>query len=211
MAKKRILCFGDSNTWGYAPEQLPFPRLDENSRWTGLLQKKFGNEWQVLEFGLCGCTSGFANEVRGINTNAHVLYPSVLFANLPVDIVCIMLGTNDLKTEFDWKSGDTAKNLDSLVSLTRGMAPNAKIVLVAPVIFQQGIESNASLGFVESSIEKSVLCAKEVADLAQRREILLFDTNAVVHELCSDGCHFTVESHKAFAEAMADFIAKVRG
>ena len=69
---KRILCFGDSNTWGYASEQLPLPRLDEDSRWTGLLQKKLGSDWQVLEFGLCGCTSGFANEVHGINANARV-------------------------------------------------------------------------------------------------------------------------------------------
>ena len=62
-----------------------------------------------------------------------------------------------------------------------------------------------------SGFEKSVLCAKEVADLANSREVLLFDTNAVVHELCSDGCHFTVASHKAFAEAMADFIAVEQG
>ena len=158
---KRILCFGDSNTWGYAPEQLPLPRLSEDTRWTGVIQKKLGGgEWQVLEFGLCGCTSGFANEVHGINANARMLYPAMLFA---------------------------------------------------PVIFQKGIESNAALGFDKSAIEKSVLCAKEVADLANSREVLLFDTNAVVHELCSDGCHFTVASHKAFAEAMADFIAVEQG
>ncbi len=203
---KRILCFGDSNTWGYAPKQKPIPRLDEESRWTGLLQKKLGSEWKVIEFGLCGCTSGFANEVHGINVNAHILYPAVLFANLPVDIVCIMLGTNDLKTTLGWKSGDTAKNLDLLISTTKSMSPNAKIVLISPIILQKGIENFD--GFDKSAVEKSILCAKEVADLAYRRKILLFDTNVFIHELCADGCHFTPASHKAFGNAMADFIVK---
>lgn len=209
MTKKRILCFGDSNTWGFVPAQMTLTRLDEETRWTGLLQKKLGSDWQVLEFGICGCTSGFANEVHGINANAHVLYPSVLLASFPVDMVCIMLGTNDLKAELDWKSGDTAKNLDFLISVTRGIAPVAKIVLASPVILQQGIENAAALGFDETAIEKSILCAKEVAELAQRRNIALFDTNAVVHELRTDGCHFTPASHKAFGEALADFIASL--
>ena len=45
-----ILCFGDSNTYGYKPDGTG--RFDENTRWTGLLQKKLGTEFRVIEEGL---------------------------------------------------------------------------------------------------------------------------------------------------------------
>ena len=207
MSQKRILCFGDSNTWGYAPGMNGIPRYDEDTRWTSLLQKKLGDAYNIIEFGLCGCTSGFANKVHCVNANGRDLYPSTLFASLPVDIVIIMLGTNDLKTELGWKSGDTAKNLDLLISATHTIAPGTRIILATPIILQKGIETDAE--FDETAIEKSILCAKETAELARKRNIPLFDTNQFVHELGADGCHFTSSSHKVFSEAMADFLLHI--
>ena len=52
-----ILCFGDSNTWGYKPDKSG--RYDENIRWTGLLQKKLGSGYHIIEEGLCGRTTVF--------------------------------------------------------------------------------------------------------------------------------------------------------
>ena len=205
MTRKRILCFGDSNTWGYVPGMNGVPRYDEDTRWTSLLQKKLNDTYEIIEFGLCGCTSGFAYEVHGVDTNGRDLYPSILFAHLPVDIVLIMLGTNDLKIQNNWQPGDTAKNLDALISITRGLAPGTKIILAPATILRKGFESDPELD-PATAIESSRLCAKEVAELAKQRDTLFFDTNQFVHELAFDGCHFSAAAHKAFAEGLADFL-----
>ena len=204
MAKKRILCFGDSNTWGYVPNMTTLTRYDEGVRWTSILQEKLGAGVRVLEFGLCGCESGFKNRNKCFNANAQELYPSILFANLPVDVVIIMLGTNDLKKQNDWHAGDTARNLQALLATTRTLSPATKIVLATPVILRNGIETDAE--FSRDAIAQSVTCAQEVADLALAKSIPLFDTNQYVHELGADGCHFTPAAHKAFGEAMAKFL-----
>ena len=57
-----ILCFGDSNTWGYKPDKTG--RFDEKTRWTGLLQQKLGPEYHIIEEGLCGRTTVFQDELR---------------------------------------------------------------------------------------------------------------------------------------------------
>jgi len=206
MSRKRILCFGDSNTWGYAPGMNGIPRYDEDTRWTSLLQKKLGDAYEIIEFGLCGCTSGFAYEVHNVNTNGRDLYPSILFAHVPVDFVLIMLGTNDLKKQNNWQPGDTAKNLDELISITRALNPGVQIVLAPTAILRDGFESDPEFD-PATAIESSRLCAKEVAELAEKRGTLFFDTNKFVHELAFDGCHLSATAHKTLADGLADFFA----
>jgi lysophospholipase L1-like esterase len=105
---KRILCFGDSNTWGYIPGTGSLQRFPEGVRWTSLLQQRLGSTYNVIEFGLCGCESSGKHTNMFFNTDAQSLYSSVLVASSPVDVMIIMLGTNDLKTVNEWKQGDTA-------------------------------------------------------------------------------------------------------
>ncbi|MBQ7159021.1 MAG: hypothetical protein IJS09_06335 [Treponema sp.] len=205
MAQKRLLCFGDSNTWGYIPGKETLTRYGEDIRWTSLLQKKLGDEYRIIEFGLCGCESGAKFEDRAL-VDAQPVYPSVLFASLPVDAVLIMLGTNDLKKRNEWKSGDTAKNVDTLINVTHTFAPDAKIFLAPAVILQKGLENDPDFD-PTVAIEDSKRCAEEIAELAEKRKIPLFDTNKYVHELDYDGCHFTAGAHKAFAEALAQFLS----
>ena len=57
-----ILCFGDSNTYGYKPDRTG--RYDENTRWTGILQTKLGTQYRIIEEGLCGRTTVFHDEFR---------------------------------------------------------------------------------------------------------------------------------------------------
>lgn len=206
---KRIVCFGDSNTWGYVPGAAGLCRYDEDVRWTGIVQERLGTRARILEFGLCGCESGLKRRNKCFNANAQELFPSVLFAQLPVDIVVLMLGTNDLKAANGWQPGDTAKNLRSLLAATRTLSPATATVLATPVILRDGIESDAE--FTRDAIAQSRRCAQEVADLARAEHIPLFDTNAVVHELGADGCHFTPDAHRAFAAGMAELLRGMIG
>ncbi|MBR0033360.1 MAG: hypothetical protein IJP61_13885 [Treponema sp.] len=200
---KRILCFGDSNTWGYAPGSGGVPRLSETVRWTGRLQQELGNSCKILEFGLCGCEAGGKGKLMTFNSDARTIYPPVLFASLPVDVVIIMLGTNDIKTVNEWKHGNTAAGLRLLIGATRSLC-SAKIVLASSVLLDERVLSIAD--FPSSAVADSALCAEEIEELSRSEGVLFFDTNEFVKERAEDGCHFTAASHAAFADGMAAFL-----
>ena len=201
---KRILCFGDSNTWGYNPGSAGIPRFAEGVRWTSLLQEKLGADCKVIEFGLCGCEASGKNKSMCFNADGRTLYPPVLFASLPVDVVIIMLGTNDLKKVNEWKKGDTASGVKKMVRATQELSPKTQIVLCPAVLLDERVTSDAE--FSASAVADSKDCAAEIAELARAEGLLLFDTNAYVHELREDGCHFTAASHASFAESLAAFL-----
>lgn len=93
-----ILCFGDSNTYGYRPDGSG--RFGADTRWTGLLQKKLGTNDRIIEEGLCGRTTVFSDELRegrrGLDTIGILLE-----SHAPVDLLILMLGTNDCKTRYN--------------------------------------------------------------------------------------------------------------
>lgn len=94
--KKRIVCFGDSNTWGYIP--VTGERYDETIRWPARLQEMLGYErCTVVEEGLTGRTTVFDDpfdpELNGMKS-----MPAVLRTAAPIDVLVFMLGTNDFQS-----------------------------------------------------------------------------------------------------------------
>ena len=95
---KQILCFGDSNTWGYDGESRE--RLPWGVRWTSLLQEKLNKEeYRVIEEGLCGRTTVFEDPLRD-GRKGTALLPTLLETHAQADVITLMLGTNDCKTVF---------------------------------------------------------------------------------------------------------------
>ena len=111
-----ILCFGDSNTWGYKPDKTG--RFDENTRWTALLQKKLGPEYHIIEEGLCGRTTVFHDELREGRRGLDMIGVTVEMHD-PLDLVIIMLGTNDCKTRYGASASVIAKGLDQVIRKAR--------------------------------------------------------------------------------------------
>ncbi len=109
-----ILCFGDSNTYGYCPDGSG--RFDADTRWTGLLQKKLGTNDRIIEEGLCGRTTVFSDELRegrrGLDTIGILLE-----SHAPVDLLILMLGTNDCKTRYNASAGTIAKGLEQVIKV----------------------------------------------------------------------------------------------
>ena len=107
---KNILCFGDSNKWGYSPQDGN--RHPPEIRWTGVLQKSLGANYHVIEEGLNGRTT-FINEegeeARPLRSGSDVLQ-IILESHRPLDFVTIMLGTNDLKLEFNLSVEEIAQS-----------------------------------------------------------------------------------------------------
>ncbi len=98
MIMKQILAFGDSNTWGLVPGSKPHERFAWGQRWTSILQEKFDpEEVRIAEEGLCGRTTVFEDELRPGRKGVSSI-PILLESHYPIDVLVLMLGTNDCKT-----------------------------------------------------------------------------------------------------------------
>ena len=94
---KTILCYGDSNTYGLKPDSSQ--RYPRDVRWTGILQKKLGEDYYVIEEGLSGRTTLWDDPIEEHKNGKTYLLPC-LESHSPINLVVLMLGTNDLKTRF---------------------------------------------------------------------------------------------------------------
>ncbi len=111
---KTVLCFGDSNTWGYTPGTGQ--RLAVGIRWAGVLQNKLVGGFSVIEEGLNGRTTIFSDPDSPFRSGEDYLLPC-LESHSPVDLVIIMLGTNDLKDKFGLRPEDIAAGMEKLLNI----------------------------------------------------------------------------------------------
>ena len=128
---KQILCFGDSNTWGYdgeSGERLPF-----KVRWTGRLQKAYEEkDVRIIEEGLCGRTTVFEDPFRQ-GRRGTALLPTLLETHHPVDLVVLMLGTNDCKTIFGASAEVIGRGIQCLLDQIQTFAPQTDVLLISPI------------------------------------------------------------------------------
>ena len=108
------MCFGDSNTWGYSP--TTGQRYPANVRWTGVLQAELGSDYHVIEEGLNGRTTVWEDPIEGDKVGKRHL-PVLLQSHAPLDLVVVMLGTNDLKMRFSAHASDIAAGAGLLVDI----------------------------------------------------------------------------------------------
>ena len=117
---RTILCFGDSNTWGDPPGGNG--RFAWHERWTGILQDSLGNGFRVIEEGLCGRTTCF-DDPFSPNRNGLAYLTVALETHCPLDLLIIMLGTNDLKANFNLSAFDISRGAASLLVAARNFSP----------------------------------------------------------------------------------------
>ncbi|GAB4526966.1 MAG: SGNH/GDSL hydrolase family protein [Roseibium sp.] len=205
-----VLCFGDSLTWGFNPKDRS--RYGHDIRWTRLLQKELGDGFYVVEDGVNGRTTVFEDPVRG-DKNGLAHLATARKSHMPVDILIIMLGTNDLQDRFAMSAGTLGRAMGRLLFAAtqptddvEGRAP--KVLLMAPPPlgdFDQtdynDIYSNAHGGV------QSRLLAGVYARLAEEYGVAFFDTGTVISVSPVDGIHFEAEPQADLAREVA---AKVR-
>ena len=129
-----ILCFGDSNTWGYVPVEKR--RYTEAERWTGLMAAALGNEFHVIEEGLNGRTTAFTDYLEPYRNGLDNVAPCIL-SHAPLDFIIVMLGTNDTKPRFSVSSGEITEGMSNLIRKLRFYYPVNKypmppVLLAAP-------------------------------------------------------------------------------
>ncbi len=131
---RTVLCYGDSNTWGYEP--ATGKRFPEDVRWPGVLARQLGEGFRVIEEALNGRTTVRDDPVEEHKNGKTYLRPC-LESHAPLDLVIIALGVNDLKARFFASASDVADGAGVLVSIARrsGVGPDGgspAVMLVAP-------------------------------------------------------------------------------
>ena len=116
---RTVLCYGDSNTYGHAAAARPDGRYGPDERWTGVLRAALGAGWVVIEEGLGGRTTVSDDPIEGADRHGRTyLYPC-LMSHKPLDVVVIMLGTNDLKARFNKTAWEIAAGVGVLVDIVK--------------------------------------------------------------------------------------------
>jgi lysophospholipase L1-like esterase len=140
---RRVLCFGDSNTWGFVPVPVPpSSRYDRDKRWPQVMAAALGGNVEVIEEALNGRTTDAPDPllpVSGVGADGSAYLPGALASHLPLDLVIIMLGTNDVKPHLGRAAPRIAlgakKLLDAVRTLDGGVGttyPNPKALLICP-------------------------------------------------------------------------------
>jgi lysophospholipase L1-like esterase len=206
---KTILCYGDSNTWGQTPDKTG-RRRPSNIRWTGVLQGNLGNRYSVIEEGLSSRTTDL-DYVKKPGRNGRTYLEPCLDSHAPLDIVILMLGTNDFKIEFNRTVEEIVQAIHGLVELIQEKTAKysgnpAKIMLVSPIL----VDGNAprinewySAHYDDSSVRKSQELASALRKVAEITNCSFVDA-AQVAKAGEDGIHFDEESHGA----LGNFLSK---
>ncbi len=205
---KRILCFGDSNTWGYVPASVA-ERYPANVRWTGILQSALDGTYQVIEEAQNGRTTVFDDPCETVCKNGAKHLPIILESQKPIDLVIVMLGTNDLKDYFNQTASMIAHAAGVLVEriLASDAGPGKsapKVLLISPA---HVADSQCPFGRkFDGARAKSLEFAAAFRDIAQLRDVAFLDAAEFVTVPTTDCIHFDESGHAALGKAVAEKI-----
>ncbi|MBK8091040.1 MAG: SGNH/GDSL hydrolase family protein [Verrucomicrobiaceae bacterium] len=211
---KNILCFGDSNTWGFVPDSILAPyqrRFPHDVRWTGILARELGAGVKIIEEGQNGRTTVHDDPFAAAR-NAKTVLPSILESQKPLDLVILMLGTNDLKAIFAVSPPEIAVGMKIIAQMILASdaglegRPPALLILCPPIIgdtshlpgvtekFPLARENSRKLPRLYDAVAKQLGCH-------------FFNTQDIIEPSAADGIHLDAAAHSTLGLALA---AKVK-
>ena len=205
--KKHIVCFGDSNTHGYCADPNDSAdrtdRFNEDERWTCLLQKALGEEYLVLEEGLSGRTTVFSDPLHECMSGLDVIY-STLMSHEPVDLLIIMLGTNDCKTRYRASASVIAKGLDQVIRKARQNASrHFDLLVISPIHLGVGVgDADFDPEFDAASVAVSRNLANEYRKIAPQNHAAFLNASDFAAPSVTDREHMDEKGHAALADAI---------
>lgn len=203
---KNILCYGDSNTWGY--DSVNDSRFSWDERYPGILSRKLGPEYHVAENGLCGRTTQYeSNKEPFVNGRKGALFCAEV--HRPLDFAVIMLGTNDCKAMYH---AEVYEIRDGIRNIGRCFAgKGAQVILIAPPVMRNIEESPFFAEFGAGAEEKSDLLKYEYETLSEEEGWLYLDAGEIVTPGRYDRIHVDKEGHRKLAEAIWEMIENREG
>lgn len=202
---RRILCFGDSNTYGYIPSGSG--RYEENIRWTGILQKKLASEVTIIEEGLCGRTTVFQDKIRYGRRGVEML-PILLETHAPLDLVIVMLGTNDCKTVYGASAEVIGKGMEQIVGQIKSLLPNSEILLVSPIWLGEDVwKPEYDPEFNRESVKVSRRLKAVYQKIAERNNCMFLAASDFSKPSSVDMEHLDEKGHAELANAIYKAVA----
>ena len=208
---KNILCYGDSNTWGYVPAG-DGKRFPSHIRWPGALSKLLRANYRIIEEGLCGRTTAFDDPLApGIERNGLKLIGAIMETHKPLDLVILMLGTNDLKMRFSLPPIDIATGMEKLVLAAANPAfgpvdsgkPPAILVICPPTIWEVATAFGPTFKYGR---EKSEELRAVFRQICRRNHLPLLYAEDFIASDPADGIHLSAESHGILGQQVAKWI-----
>ncbi len=207
---RTILCFGDSNTNGCNPnngERWPY-----SVRWPGVMQAELGSGYHVIEDGFNGRTTAFEDPFFPYRRGLSAL-PAILETHYPLDLVIVMLGTNDCKNCYSATPEAIAEGMGRIAEEIIGYrypewcdAPD--VLLVSPIHMGKEPWKCGCVLFDSSSYEKSLLLAKVFEEKALSIGVHFMDASLFASPGC-DNVHMEAEGHMNLGHAMADCVRNI--
>ena len=214
---KHVLCFGDSNTYGLKPEWIKgdFGRHDENTRWPGKMRNLLGDEYRVIEEGQCGRTTVIEVPTFPMKSGINYLRPCIE-SHTPLDLIIIMLGTNDTKGMFNASAAEISAGLGRLITTAKDpsvymVGPVPQVLVAVPVPLGEVATTLPDGITTMEMVEKSRALAARYENTAKMHGCEFIDLGKVAETAPFEGVHITAEGHAKIAEAMAAKVREILG
>lgn len=203
-----ILCYGDSNTFGQKADGSR-GRHAADVRWTGRLQKLLGDDYYVIEEGLSSRTTDLEYARKPGRNGKTFLFPCLQSHN-PIDVVLLMLGTNDLKTEYGRTPAEVATATSGLLDDIKQFGKNSagdppQVILLSPIHIDHTAPLFLGSFYDAVSAARSLQLAAVLEELATAQACRFVDASQVATP-GEDGIHLTPDSHQKLAEKLAHVI-----
>ena len=220
MTVKNILCFGDSNTWGfvpgaYNPITLYMERYPLSKRWPGVMSRILGDEFHIIEEGLNGRTTNIEYpDLSGRSGTSYII--PCLYSHSPLDIVILQLGINDTKTIFDRNTVNISEGIIEIIDLIMGtlygkdmQSPPQILLLSPPPLAHEGyIDQDGKLIF-EGGRRKSLQFHDHYDQIAKDKGCYYMNLSSEVGYSKIDGLHLDEEGHGIVGSITASKIKEI--
>lgn len=211
---KTILCYGDSITWGSDPAtggRHPF-----DTRWPNVLQKALGQDVQVVTDGLRGRTTGFDEHLAACDRNGVRILPTTLYTHAPIDLVILLLGSNDMKPAIAGTALAAMQGMRRLVEIVRLNAtrdgtsePPATLIVAPPPLCETANHEFAAM--FAGGVEQSQMLASFYSDLADAEGCGFFDAGSVAVTSPIDGVHLDADNTYAIGRGLEPIVRVMLG
>ena len=210
---KTVLCYGDSLTFGHDPSGRG--RHAHEDRWPMVLQKALGEGVHVLPEALGGRTTAYDDHTAAADRNGARVLPTLLASHTPLDLIIIMLGTNDLKP---WTGGgafSSRNGLKRLIEIVRShpypFDHEAPEILVVSPPHAVPTANDTGMGFLFSTVEQSKMLSTFYSDVADEYGCGFYDAASVSQASPVDGVHLDAENTRAIGRGLEPIVRMMLG